>query len=186
MAYGNRSFKCTVAAFAVACAVSAPALAQDGDLDGLFAQLADATEETHEEVANRIVSVWERSGSAAMDLLLRRGREAMEEGDLVAAVEHYSALVDHAPDFAEGYHARAAAYFGQDRLGLALDDLRQVLVLEPRHFEAMYGVAVILEQLGRPEDAMEVYGHILKIYPLDAEAMAAVERLTPELQGQAL
>ena len=37
-----------------------------------------------------------------MDLLLGRGNEALEAEDYPTAIEHFSALIDHAPDFAEG------------------------------------------------------------------------------------
>jgi len=36
-----------------------------------------------------------------MDLLLQRGQEAMDNEDYEAAIEHFTALTDHAPDFAE-------------------------------------------------------------------------------------
>ena len=38
-----------------------------------------------------------------MDLLLERGRKAMSEGDTNTAIEHLTALTDHAPNFAEGW-----------------------------------------------------------------------------------
>jgi tetratricopeptide (TPR) repeat protein len=121
-----------------------------------------------------------------MDLLLRRGEDALEAGDFEAAVEHFTALVDHAPDFAEGYHGRASAYYSLNLIGPALDDLRQVLVLEPRQFDAMLGVGVILESLDRPQQAMDAYQRILEIYPRDASALESVERLKLQLEGQVL
>ena len=121
-----------------------------------------------------------------MDLLYRRGEEALEDDDPRAAVEHFTALVDHAPDFAEGYHARASAYFAMDLVGPALDDLRQVLVMEPQHFQAMFGFGAILESLDRPQDALEVYEAVLKIYPLFPQAVEGVARLKLQLEGQAL
>ena len=39
---------------------------------------------------------------------------------------------------------RAAAYYLTARAGPALDDLRQALVLNPHHWEAMQGFAVML------------------------------------------
>lgn len=121
-----------------------------------------------------------------MDLLLRRGNEAAEEGDLTAAIEHYTALIDHAPDFAEGYHSRASAYFSVGLVGPAIDDLRQTLALNPRHFEAMFGVGIMLEELGRTNEAVAAYEAIREIYPFDPQAAAALDRLDVQLQGQAL
>ena len=54
-------------------------------------------------------------------VLLRRGREAMQSEDLFKAVQHFSALVEHRPDFAEGWNTRATAHFRAEQYGLALD-----------------------------------------------------------------
>ena len=182
----SHSFKRTVAAFLLGSCLAGPILAQETADEDLFQQLLEADEATHEAIANRIIGTWVRSGSPAMDLLYRRGEEALEDDDPRAAVEHFTALVDHAPDFAEGYHARASAYFAMDLIGPALDDLRQVLVMEPQHFQAMFGFGAILESLERPEDALEVYEAVLKIYPLFPQAVEGVARLKLQLEGQAL
>jgi len=160
--------------------------AQQTDLDALFQELIEADEATHARVANRILSRFEKSGSPAMDLLLRRGTDAAEEGEFTAAIEHFTALIDHAPDFAEGYHSRASAYFSAGLMGPAIDDLRQTLVLNPRHFEAMFGVGVIMEELGKDAGAQAAFEAILEIYPLDPQALEALERLDLKTQGQAI
>ncbi len=179
-------FKCIVAAFAVAMAITGSVHAQETDLDALFTELREADEGTHARVADRIRARFEQSGSASMDLLLRRGNEAAEQGDFAVAVEHYTAVVDHAPDFAEGYHSRASAYFGLGLIGPALDDLRQTLVLNPRHFEAMFGVGIMLEELGRDADAIAAYRAIQEVYPLDPDAATALERMQLKTEGQAI
>lgn len=176
--------KRTVTAFAVTFLLVAPLAAQETDLDALFQELIEADETTHARVADRIIRRFEQSGSPSMDLLLRRGAEAAEEGEYGIAIEHFSALVDHAPDFAEGYHSRASAYFSAGLMGPAIDDLRQTLVLNPRHFEAMFGVGIILEELGRVDDAVLAYQAIQEIYPLDPDAAQALKRLESQTTGQ--
>ncbi|MEL6959912.1 MAG: tetratricopeptide repeat protein [Pseudomonadota bacterium] len=155
-------------------------------MDELFAELAEAGPEDVARIEAEIVNEWTRTGSASMDLLYRRGEDAIEDGAPEVAVEHFTALVDHAPDFAEGYHGRATAYYLLGLYGPAIDDLRQVLVLEPRHFGAMSGVAIILEELERPEDALEVWQKVAEFMPADPETAAMVERLMVQLEGQAL
>lgn len=155
-------------------------------LDELFAELAQAEDDGYLRIERQIVGIWENSGSASMDLLLRRGKDALTAGDPDAALDHYSALIDHAPDFAEAYSGRATGYFLLGMMGPALDDLRQALVLNPRHFGAMRGVAVILEDLGRPVEALEVYTAILAINPADTDIQEAAARLELELEGLAL
>lgn len=165
---------------------SLPAYAQQTTLDELYQELATADESTYVRIERQIIARWENSGSAAMDLLLRRGKDALDNGAPDEALEHFTALVDHAPQFAEGYYGRASAYYLLGRIGPALDDIRQVLALNPRHFEAMRGLALIMEELERPADALEVYEMVLAIHPNADVALDAVARLELQLEGQAL
>ena len=104
-----------------------------------------------------------------MDLLLRRGNEALEAEDYAAALEHFSALTDHAPDFAEGWNGRATAFYLMDEYSLAIADVERVLALEPRHFGALSGLAFMLEAMGEPELALEALQHGPGAEPQPAE-----------------
>ena len=130
--------------------------------------------------------MWSRSGSAAVDLLWKRGQDALEAGDPQAAIEHLTAAIDHAPDFAEAYVGRAAAFYLTQRAGPALDDLRQALVLNPHHWEAMQGFAVMLEEMGREEDALELWRRVTDMHPQNPVAKASVDRLGILLGGRTL
>ncbi len=165
---------------------TSPVWAQDADLDRLFDELAEATPEEAGRLEGQINTVWSRSGSASMDLLLRRGEDALEDGDIQAALEHFSALVDHDPAFAEGYNGRATAYYLSGMIGPALEDIRQALRLNPRHFGALRGLAIILEELERPADAIEVYREVLALNPHAEGVGDAVARLEIQLEGQSL
>jgi tetratricopeptide (TPR) repeat protein len=165
---------------------SAQSLADSERLDLLFEQLLEAEPGESDRIEGQIITEWGKSGSAAMDLLYRRGEDAMEAGTPEVAVEHFTALVDHAPDFAEGYNGRASAYYQLGLYGPAIDDLRQVLVLEPRHFGAMTWVAGVLEEIGRPEDALEVWRRVEALVPTDPEVAAMIARLEIQLKGETL
>ena len=190
MGIKKHQFKSIVASFWIGVWISTPLLAQTATesdrLDLLFEQLLEAEPDQSERIEGQIVTEWSKSGSAAMDLLLRRGEDALEDGAPEIAVEHFTALIDHAPDFAESYNGRASAYYQLGLYGPAIDDLRQVLVLEPRHFGAMSGVAFILEELGRPDDALEVWRKIEDIAPANIEVASMIERLQVQLSGEAL
>jgi Flp pilus assembly protein TadD len=101
-------------------------------------------------------------------------------------VEHLSALIDHAPDFAEGWNARATAFFLMDQYGLSVADIQHTLALNPRHFGAMSGLATILERTGRPKDALTVYTRALEVHPHQPGVIEAVERLRAEVGGLTL
>lgn len=155
-------------------------------VDDLLAQLSEAEGQQASRIVTELQNEWSKSGSAAMDLLLRRGQDALEDGEPVTAAEHFTAAIDHAPDFAESYSRRAAAYYQSGLIGPALSDLRQALVLNPDNFVALRGFGVLLEELERYDDALEVLQTVLAIYPADDDTAAAIARLELRLTGQAL
>lgn len=150
-------------------------------LDEMFVNLQ--TTEDWEAYEEKILIAFSQSGSAAMDLLLERGRNAMEMSDFPKAVEHLSALIDHAPDFAEGYNARATAYYLMDEYGLSLADIRETLVRNPRHFGALAGLGFIYEDLGKLEGALAAYLAAQAVHPHMENVNLAVDRLQGLLEG---
>lgn len=180
-----RNLKSAVAAWMIlAAAVSAQS--ETDPVDDLFAALATAKGADAEQIVEKIATEWSRSGSPALDMLLSRGREALGEDDMDTALGHLTALIDHAPDFAEGYNARATAYFNARMLGPALDDIRATLALNPRHFGAMTGLAIILEDLGRESAALETWREVQRLYPASPQAETAVPRLSLMVEGATL
>ncbi|HBD91628.1 MAG TPA: hypothetical protein DEF16_11620 [Gemmobacter sp.] len=155
-------------------------------LETLFAELQSADADGAARAEREIWRLWSHSGSAAMDLLLERGRKSMEQGDLETAIQHFSALTDHAPEFAEGWNARATAFFHAGRFGQSVADIQRTLALNPRHFGAMAGFGAILEQLDRKPQALEVYRAVLAIHPQMQSIRDAVTRLDRDLAGQQL
>ena len=175
-----------VAALVLLFAACLPAGAQTAKLDALFAQLQAADEQSAPDIEAEIWIEWSKSGSAAMDLLLERGREAMAAGETEIAIEHFTALIDHAPDFAEGWNARATAYYQTGDFGPSISDIGHVLTLNPRHFGALDGLGAIFEELGRPAQALEVYRASLAIHPHQPGVLEAVDRLEADAKGQDL
>lgn len=165
-------------------AATGPVMAGDtARLDGLFDQLATAEPAASAQIEAEIWIEWSKSGSAAMDLLLNRGRAAIGQGDLDAAIGHLTALTDHAPDFAEGWNARATAYYQRGDFGLSIEDIARTLTLEPRHFGALSGLALIYESMEKPDRALAVYREVLAIHPYADGVSEAIDRLKADTQG---
>jgi tetratricopeptide (TPR) repeat protein len=118
-----------------------------------------------------------------MDLLLKRGRDAIDAGDLPAAIEHLTALTDHAPDFAEGWNSRATAYFMAGEFGPSVADIEHTLALNPHHFGALAGLGQIFEAMERPQMALRAYQAALAVNPHMDGIKDAVDRLTRAQQG---
>ncbi len=174
-----------VTALFVVSFVVAPATAQTSEQD-LLAQLKEAPESEASRLERELNLIWGNSGSAAMDLLLKRGREALEAEDNARAIEHLSALTDHAPDFAEGWHARATAFFRAGMYGPALDDLQRALALNPNNFNAIFGLAVMMQEIGDLQRAAQAYDLVLDLHPHHEQAKEAKKRLAGQGIDQTL
>jgi tetratricopeptide (TPR) repeat protein len=153
-------------------------------VDEMLAQLRTAEPAAAARLERRIWREWSRSGSASIDLLLQRGRDALDAGEPQLAIDHFGALIDHAPEFAEGWNMRATAYFQAGRYGPAVADIAQVLARNPRHFGAIAGFARILEETEQPLRALTLYRAALAIHPHLDGVEGAVARLERDTAGQ--
>ena len=183
----SRILNPVVTALVLVFLTCAAALAQDAaKLDGLFDRLKTADVDESGRIETEIWIEWSKSGSPALDLLLQRGRDAMAIGDNALAVDHFTAVIDQAPDFAEGWNARATAYYQEGEFGPSVADIAKTLQLNPRHFGALSGLAAILEDAGKPERALEVYKAALAIHPHLEGVAEAILRLETQQKGQEL
>lgn len=152
-------------------------------LEQLFIDLRSPDREVWRLAEEALINRFNRSGSPAMDLLLKRGQALLEAGDYPAAVWHLSTLIDHAPNFAEGYNSRATAYYLMGEYGLALQDLRATLALNPRHFGAMSGLGIVLSELGYDDQALSALRAAQIIHPNMQNVNENIEQL---LQGRGM
>lgn len=158
---------------------------QESGLDALYRRLAEAEDESEgASLTSRIARLWSDSGSDSFDLLLRRGREAMEAEEYDKAVSHLTALTTLAPDFAEGWSARATAYYLDDEYWAAVADIQRTLALDPRHFGALTGLGVILERIGDEAGALAAQREALSVNPHLESARDAIDRLAPKVDGR--
>ncbi|MEM7074232.1 MAG: hypothetical protein AAF484_04045 [Pseudomonadota bacterium] len=152
-------------------------------LDRLLADLQEADSDNAQRIARDIEHEWTKSGSPSADLLLKRGRDALEAGETEAAIDHLTALTDHAPEFAEGWHMRALAFASIERFGPAIADLEQALALEPRHFNAIASLAGILYQVGYPDMSREALEMVLELHPHHTQALDSLGAIDSDTGG---
>jgi tetratricopeptide (TPR) repeat protein len=166
--------------------VPLPSAAQPGDvepdseIEQLLDQLSEPDREDWERVQGEIERVWSRSGSDSMDLLLERGREALSAEDYDTALQYFSALTDHAPEFAEGWNARATTFYLMEEFSLSIADIERVLALNPRHFGALQGLGIMFEQMGEPDLSLRAFRAAQKLNPNQPDVTEAIERLERE------
>ncbi|MFL4470662.1 tetratricopeptide repeat protein [Tateyamaria armeniaca] len=152
----------------------------------MLGDLRDAEAAEAIRLSREIEREWAKSGSTSLDMLLRRGREALEEEQIDIAIEHLTALTDHAPDFAEGWHARATAFYMKGLYGPALDDLQRALILNPDHYNAIFGLGVMLQEFGDYSLAQDAFSQVLDLHPNHENASKALEQLKTRGIGREL
>ena len=152
----------------------------------LLDKLRSASEGDAPRVEREVETIWSRSGSPAMDLLLTRGRDALEGGNVRLAINHFTALTDHAPDFAEGFHMRAQAYYQAQLYGPAMDDLETTLSLNPDNYNAIFGFAIMVQEFGDLRRAAALYRKVLAIHPNHENAKSALAGLKRDGVGREL
>jgi tetratricopeptide (TPR) repeat protein len=152
-----------------------PKAERQARLDDLFIKLAEREdEESANLVAEEIVAIWMESGSASVNLLLRRGSEASAKGNPKLARKMYNYAVDLSPEFSEAWARSARLALTQKDYNRALNESLKTLELEPRHFYTLWTLGNVLEVLNRPDEALETYREANRLYP---ELKAVKERL---------
>lgn len=153
-------------------------------LDSLFVDLRRQTNaKAARRITRKIWNEWTDSGSDSINLLMERAGQAMKDKRNNVALDLLDQIITLAPDYAEGWNRRATLHYNMKEFGRSISDIEQVLVLEPRHFGALTGLAVMLQALKRDKKALETWYKVLEIYPANAQAQASVIKLEDKLSG---
>jgi tetratricopeptide (TPR) repeat protein len=155
------------------------------NLDFLFGALKAAPDPTiAKAVEERIWAVWAVSRSDTTNLLMQRAGLAIEQKDSDLAIKLLTAVTKIKPDYVEAWNRRATLYYAQTDFGSALADIREVLKREPRHFGALSGLGLILQDIGDDKQALEVYRRVLALYPRMEHIPDVVKRLEEKVEGR--
>jgi tetratricopeptide (TPR) repeat protein len=154
-------------------------------LDTLFEALKIAPDtESAKAIENRIWAVWMISGSDTCNLLMGRAKAAADDKDYDLAIKLLDAVVEIKPNYIEGRNRRATVYYLMNDYGHSLADIREVLAREPRHFGALAGLGLILQELGDDTHALEAYRRALAINPHLEHVGEAVKALREKVEGR--
>lgn len=156
---------------------------ETGDtLDRLFAKLRkDPRHSSASATAKMIWREWMDSGSKTINLLMRWTASAIAKEDHAQALDLLDQVTVLAPEYAEGWNRRATLYFTMKDYGRSLSDIEATLALEPRHFGALSGLAVIMQQVGNDKAALKAWYQVLEIYPANQQAQKSVVELEEKL-----
>ena len=168
-------------------AAAATAPQPKSDLDRWFADLAKAdSPEDAKPIETKIETAFKQSGSASVDLLMSRAKEALNAADSKTAGTILAAVTKLAPDYAEGWHMRATMDAAAGNDSAAMIGLQKVVSLNPRNFAVMVELAGMLEDYGDKKAALGLYRKALALDPQLEEAVRAVRALEKEVEGQGI
>ena len=112
--------------------------------------------------------------------------QAIEAHDEETARTIAEKLTEIAPDFAEGWHRRATLAAEKDDFQDAIDSLRRVLALQPKHFIAMAELGQILEEFDDKQRALEAYRKAKELDPFIDGLEDRIRQLSKEVEGQGI
>lgn len=148
---------------AVATAAAADRAAQ---LDALFERLAAAkTEAEGRAIEGQIWQLWTVGPDDAATDRMARVLERRRAYDFAEALALSEALTEDYPGWAETWNQKATLLFLTERPDASLDAIERVLALEPRHFGALAGKAIILMRQGRARLAQQALRRAVALHP---------------------
>src|ERR1700756_1760019 len=154
-------------------------------LDFLFGALRAAPDEASaKHVEARIWALWLQTPSDTTALLMVRPKAARDAQQMDLALKLLDAIVKMRPDYVEAWNRRATIYYLQNNYARSLADIEQVLVREPRHFGALAGLGMIMQDIGDDKRALDAFRKALAVNPYLDKVPELVKTLTEKVEGR--
>jgi len=155
------------------------------NLDFLFGALKAAPDEVSaRHVEARIWAAWLQTPSDTVALLMTRSKAALDGHQTEIALKLLDAVIKLRPDYVEAWNRRATLYYLQNDYARSLADIQQVLVREPRHFGALAGLGMIMQDLGEEKRALEAFRKALDVDPYLEKVPELVKTLSEKVEGR--
>jgi tetratricopeptide (TPR) repeat protein len=154
-------------------------------LDFLFGALKAAPDEASaKHVEARIWAIWLQTPSDTVALLMTRAKVAMAAQNSDVALQLLDAVIRLRPDYVEGWNRRATLYYLRNDYAHSLADIEQVLAREPRHFGALAGLGMIMQDLGDEKRALDAFRRALAVNPHIDKVPELVKTLSEKVEGR--
>ena len=150
----------------LAYSLASPADQNDPALDDLFEQLAVTTSD--EEASNITREIWQRwtaNDDPNVSQLMQIGIRALNYSTYRKALQSFDRVIEMAPEFAEGWNKRATLYYHIKEYQRSIDDIKETLRLEPRHFGAWSGLGLVSVAQENYSGALAAFKKALSINP---------------------
>jgi len=116
--------------------------------------------------------------------LMTRVKKAVEGKDVALGLELLDALLEFRPEYIEAWNRRATLHFINKNYIAAIEDLRQVLAREPRHFGALVGLGMILQELEDEKFALAAFRRALELHPHLPRVSELAKALEEKVEGR--
>ncbi|MEM8796952.1 MAG: hypothetical protein AAGE61_15425 [Pseudomonadota bacterium] len=154
-------------------------------LDQLFVLLGETnSEKMAKQVENEIQKLWMQSGSDTIDLFMRWAAGAAEKKEYGKALDFLDNVTVLQPGYAEAFNQRATIFYLKKDYARSIADVQRTLALEPRHFGALTGLGLMLQELGNEAEALDVYNRALELHPHLGHVKSKVDTLAPKVLGR--
>jgi tetratricopeptide (TPR) repeat protein len=154
-------------------------------LDFLFGALKAAPDEASaRHVEARIWAQWMQTPSDTAALLMSRAKQAMDAQKVDVALKLLDSVIKLRPDYTEAWNRRATLYYLKNDYVHSIQDIQQVLIREPRHFGALAGLGMIMQDLGDDKRALEAFRKALAVNPHLEKVPDLVKSLTEKVEGR--
>ena len=142
------------------------ATASTDELDTLFDRLKGAPDvESAKQIERDIWLTWMKSGDPEIDAKISQSMEMRSGYDFRGAHQTLLEVVEERPDYPEGWNQLAIVEFYRGNHEQSLVHIARALELEPRHFGAMAGRAVIRLMQGKSALARQNIIEAMKLHP---------------------
>ena len=158
--------------------LASPADQNDPALDRLFERLTITTSE--EEASNITREIWQRwtaNDDPEVSQLMQTGIRALNYSTYRRALQSFDRDIEMAPEFAEGWNKRATLYYHIKEYRRSIDDIKETLRLEPRHFGAWSGLGLVSIAQENYSGALAAFKKALSINPHIANIRRYVQKL---------
>jgi len=115
---------------------------------------------------------------------MMRAKAAMDAQQIDVALKLLDAVIKLRPDYVEAWNRRATIYYLQNDYARSIADIEQVLSREPRHFGALAGLGMIMQDIGDDKRALDAFRKALAVNPHLEKVPELVKSLTEKVEGR--
>lgn len=139
-------------------------------LDELFDQLRTAPNpEAAQAITDKIWIYWTTPADPVLASRMQDVLALRMSADFPAVIALLDDIIADYPDYAEAFNQRATIYYLLRNFEKSIADVERVLELEPRHFGALAGRAVMYKEQGKDDLALKDILAAMAIHPFLVE-----------------